>query len=147
MGFQPITGPGTADGLAQLIIASQQSGPLAHVRGRHARGDIAQTLAGAGIICHDLIAYGQNVLDLTAEAKIALSGKNPVILPLFSPRTSAILEGNAPFAAPLHVVVISDAARLSLPSVTHTVAKHPDGKAMLDATVACLKALRERGHA
>lgn len=146
-GFDPVIGPGTAHGLAQLIIALRPTGPLAHVRGRHARGDIAHTLTVAGVVCHDLIAYDQRVLGLSSDAKTALSGKNPVILPLFSPRTSAILEEIAPFAAPLHIVAISDAALPKLHGVTSAVATRPDGDAMLDATIACLLALRESGDA
>ena len=143
VGFDPMFGPGTVEGLAQLIIRSKNNGPFAHIRGRHSRGDLTQTLTQAGVVCHDVIAYDQLKLELAVEAKNALAGENPVVLPLFSPRTSAILKSNVPFTAPLHTVAISQAARPEISSVTSTIAIKPNGDAMLDATINCLNRLRD----
>jgi len=147
VGFDPMFGPGTVEGLAQLIIKSKNKGPFAHIRGRHSRGGLSHTLTHAGVICHDVIAYEQLKLELTIEAKNALAGENPVVLPLFSPRTSAILKSNVPFAAPLHTVAISQAAQPEISSVTSTIAIKPNGNAMLDATINCLNRLRDSRNA
>lgn len=140
-GFHAVTGPGNADALVNTIIASDPATPLMHIRGKHTRGDVARRLTEAGVPCHDIIAYDQRALPLTDAAEAALSGKIPVVVPLFSPRTSAILSGYGPFRAPLHIAAISDAALPDLPSANAIVAGQPDGRAMRDATIACLQVL------
>jgi len=144
LGFETITSPGDAAQLTALIMSKRPIGHLAHIRGRHARGNIAPTLARAGIPCRDIIAYDQQVLPLTAQAQTALAGQNPVVVPLFSPRTGAIFAQSRPFEAPLHVVAISGAVLPpGLPAQTTQVAATPDGSAMIAATLACLRALKQ----
>ena len=144
-GFDAKAGPGDAAALIETIIAARPAGPLAHIRGEHARGDVAEKLTAAGIACADLVAYAQRPLPLNAAAKTALSGEKPVVLPLFSPRTGTILSGQGPFTAPLHVVAISAAALPDMAMQGAYVAAHPDGEAMVAATIACLQALGPAG--
>ena len=139
-GFAAITGPGDATQLTEMILADRPTGPLAHIRGKHARGNIADVLTDAGLPCQDVIAYDQLALPLTDVAQKALQGKNPVVVPLFSARTCTIFEGCGPFAAPLHVVAISAAAMPKHVSAqTKTISAAPDGSAMIDATLGCLR--------
>lgn len=144
-GFSPVTGPGDAKQLITMILARRPAGTLAHIRGRHTRINIANALTKAGFQCRDVIAYEQQARRLTDAAQIALQGQDHVVVPLFSPRTSAIFQSAGPFAAPLHIVAISAAALPDLPSAkTVTVAETPDGSAMLRATHGCLNGIADR---
>ncbi len=145
VGFVPRIGPGDADGLVAAIITAKPDGKLAHIRGRHARGDVSARLNAAGITCEDIIVYDQKALPLTHEAKSAVSEQDFVLFPLFSPRTATILNGEGPFAATVHVIALSEAVKAGIePKVTQhvTLAASPDGNAMLAAT---LKVLRSHG--
>lgn len=143
-GFDPVIGPGDAARLTDIIIADAPKGRLAHIRGQHARGDICAKLTAAGLDCQDVIAYDQKALPLSPEAVVALAGTDPVVLPLFSPRTATILVRQGPFAAPVHGVAISEAAR-DVPGMQHLtdirLAARPDNVAMIDATIAALRGI------
>ena len=146
-GFAAKVGPGDADALVAHIIAAQPNGRLAHIRGRHSRGDVAQTLQQAGIRCEDIVAYDQIPSDLTSDARSVLSGQQPVVFPLFSPRTATILKAQGPFAAPIHAAAMSEAVKAELsglPTKAMVVAKHPDAAHMADAVAAMIdKLLRD----
>ena len=142
-GFVPTVGPGDAEGLVSDIIAAKPLGRLAHIRGRHARGEISARLNTAGISCMDVVAYDQIEQPLTTEAKKALAGADPVFLPLFSPRTATILNKQGPFAAPVHVIALSEAVKAAVSAEVAnrvTLAERPDGQAMLAAVLAALQA-------
>lgn len=146
-GFDVVVGPGDAAGLLDVINRRSRRGLLAHIRGRHTRGDVAETLTKMGISCLDIVAYDQCLRDLSSDALAILKGENPVVLPLFSPRTAAILASQGPFTAPLHLVVMSDAvkrAATGLCAETVIVAAQTNEKAMHDATVACVDALARK---
>ena len=141
-GFSVITGPGDAAGLAAAIIAAAPTGRLAHIRGAHARGDVAMRLAEAGLECEDVVAYRQDAIDLSSEAAEALQSRVPVIVPLFSPRTGSILSSQGPFAAPLHLVMMSAAVAeaVTLENCASTrLAATPNAKAMTDAVLQSLR--------
>ncbi|WP_439153646.1 uroporphyrinogen-III synthase [Yoonia sp.] len=147
VGFAPVTGPGDAAQLIALILAQRPAGVLAHIRGLHARGNIADALTDAGLPCRDVIAYDQHAKPLTDIAHNALQGQNPVVVPLFSARTCTIFQRSGSVSAPLHVVAISPAALpTDLHAVTTTVASAPDGPAMIRATLDCLRAIKEGDH-
>lgn len=146
-GFEPVTGPGDADGLVRQIIAANPRGRLAHIRGMHARGDISARLNAAGMTCEDVIAYDQKALRLTQEAKSAISAQKCVVFPLFSPRTATILNGEGPFAAAVHVIALSEAVKSAIsPEIAKqvTLAESPDGNEMVAATLAVLRSLTGR---
>ncbi len=142
-GFSPRTGPGNAKGLMTKIARERPNGPLAHIRGEHARGAIAQTLTAAGVPCHDVVAYMQTPRQLSDTAATALAGKFPVVLPLFSPRTGTILSEQGPFTAPVHIAAISRAALPDLAAAQAEIAAQPDEDAMIDATIACLQVVTQ----
>jgi len=141
-GFQPVSADGDAGALVALILLRRPRGPLWHLRGEHARGDVAAQVAAGGVAATDLVVYRQAECPLTASAVAALGGAATVILPLFSPRTVSIMVQQGPFVAPLHVVAISpavaDAARALAPA-TLSLARTPTGGAMLSATIAALQ--------
>lgn len=145
-GFIPVIGPGDAEGLARLIIARTPKGVIAHIRGRHSRGAVSARLRGAGIDCSDVIAYDQTACRLTADAEIAVKGKEPVLFPLFSPRTATILTEQGPFVAPLHLVLISDAVAehaIGIAAATTHVAARPNEAAMTEAVIQSLQGLTQ----
>lgn len=146
-GFEPITGPGTAGGLVAHIIEAQPTGTLAHIRGKHTRGGMRARLTSAGLSCVDVIAYDQREMPLSAEAITVLDGEGPVIFPLFSPRTAAILFQQGPFAAPVVVVAMSEAVQDAVdPAQAEVlaVAEKPDAAAMIEATLAVIERLVAR---
>lgn len=146
-GFAPIEGPGTADGLVERIIDAKPTGSLAHIRGTHTRGDVSARLNAVGVSCADIVAYDQHEIDLSSEARDALAGEGPVIFPLFSPRTAAILTKQGPFAAPVAVIAISEAVQNALdPAYAKrvVVAQKPDAAAMIEATLVTIERLVAR---
>jgi uroporphyrinogen-III synthase len=140
-GFDPSIGPGDAEGLIADIIAAKPPGRLAHIRGVHTRGDVAARLRSVGIACADVIAYDQQAQTLNDEAKAALAGKSPVIVPLFSSRTGVIFSEQGPYQARVYAPMISVAVRDAVgPSLVTSIflANRPDGEAMLDVTLTAL---------
>ena len=143
-GFDPISARGDADALVALILSGGETGPLLHIRGEHARGDVAGRLNAAGVMTRDVVAYRQTSQPLSPGALAVLAGNRPVILPLFSPRTVTILAEHGRFTAPVYLVAISQAvadvaARLHPRSLLQ--ADGPDATAMAGAVRACWTAL------
>ncbi len=143
-GFTPVTADGDAGRLIALILSKGDKGPLLHLRGEHARGDIAARLTDAGVTCSEKVVYRQHETRLTPEAEKLLRGTKPVVLPLFSPRTGTIFANQWVFSAPLHVVTLSKAIAAAvkpLPVATLICAKRADRDAMLAPTLSALRAL------
>jgi uroporphyrinogen-III synthase len=146
-GFVPHIGPGDADGLIAGMIATRPQGRLVHLRGKHTRGAVKDRLREAGLDCEDFVTYDQQPQMLNKDAQLALDAQEPVIFPLFSPRTATILREQGPFCAPVHVIALSKAVADAYGSDTArqvTVAMRPDLPAMLTATVDALRA--QSGH-
>ncbi|MEM9855164.1 MAG: uroporphyrinogen-III synthase [Pseudomonadota bacterium] len=108
-GFKADAAGGDAEALISHVEALRPEGPLLHLRGDHSRGDVARRLTSAGLPCHEAVIYRQKARQLSKEAGALLAGKNPVILPLFSPRTAAVFEPNVAPNAPLFPVALSAA--------------------------------------
>ena len=145
-GFDTSVGAGDVDALAQLIIEQSPNGQIAHIRGRHTRGDMSGRLARAGIGCIDVVAYDQVACALTNSARTILKGKGSVVFPLFSPRTATILGSEGSFSAPTYLVMMSDAVRDAAGNLTAKeliIAARPDEKAMVVATLDVLRALTQ----
>lgn len=146
-GFEARSAQGDAVDLIAMLSKSRPQGPLVHLHGRKTRGDVAQRLTAAGMHCDGIICYDQTPLAPQAALVSALNGKNPVVLPLFSPNSATILAGSV--AAPLakvHVVAISaaaGAAASTLATAGMTVTDRPDGASMIAATCAALAAWKQ----
>lgn len=139
-GFMPDSAEGDVTALERLILNSKSTGPLLHLRGKDSAGDLAQSLTNCGIETLSAIVYTQDALDLTPEAITVFARQDPVIVPLFSPRSATLLVKALPLdrQAPLGVVAISqntaDAAQALAPD-RFTIAAHPDGENMLLAVL------------
>lgn len=133
-GFAVTDAGGDATDLIALIAATAPAGPLLHIRGEHAAVDIAAALSGQGMQTRDMILYRQRALGLSPGARTCLDGGQPVILPLFSPRSARILFADMRPAAPLFVAAISrNVADMVPQGAAHAmiVARSPDASAML----------------
>lgn len=135
-GLHAISASGDADALVARILADSDDGPMLHLRGEHARGDIAHRLRQAGRIAAEQVVYAQRPRPLNAGAQTALVGEIPVILPLFSPRSAALL-GAGPVAAPVYVIAMSDAIMraLQVNIAGCRVTAQPDNASMTAALV------------
>lgn len=124
-GFDVIQGAGTAESLLPLIRSAPV--PLIHPQGRH----LARLLPVPG-----MVVYDQQAQPLSDAAAALLAGRDPVILPVFSPR-SARLVGQAvqQVRAPLWLVAISDAARAAwpIPADRQATAATPSAEGMRQA--------------
>jgi uroporphyrinogen-III synthase len=139
-GFDALSAQGDAEALIAAIKAADEGGPFLHLRGREARGAIAQTLNSAGIETQEAICYAQEAQPLTPAARDLLGQTGAVIVPLFSPRTAQLfadaLGESTPPSAPLLLVCLSPAvaeAAQSLPAERCILASHPDAASMLEA--------------
>lgn len=135
-GMQVIAVEPDAQSLIRRILADRPNGPLLHVRGEHARGELAQTLSAAGIPTDEEVVYAQTECALSAAAKALLQGDSPVLVPLFSPRTARIFADQAYPTAPLWIVALSPAVAAELRNRPERleIARTPDAQSMLDAT-------------
>lgn len=136
LGLMAVSADGDASALMALIRASAERGPLLHLRGQDARGDIAATLSAAGIPTDEAIAYDQHPQRLTSQARALLDEPVPVLLPLFSPRTATILATQGPFKAPLWIAALSPAvakAAAPLNPARQVTADAPNADALLTA--------------
>ncbi len=102
---------GSADDLVSLIIEDRPTGRLLHLHGAHSRGNVAERLQNAGLDTDSTVCYDQIEQPLNAEAQDLLAGEAPVLLPLFSPRSAALLGQSCEKArAPISLIAISPAA-------------------------------------
>jgi uroporphyrinogen-III synthase len=136
---------GDAEGLLALLNRTRPTPPLLHLRGAHARGDLAPRLTALGLPCDAAILYDQRACLLSIQARDALNGAAPVLIPLFSPRSAALCAESAAQAhAPLYPVAISAAAAqawLALRPEVPIVAQRPDSAAMLDTLSGTFEAI------
>lgn len=128
-----------ADLVAQMLT-QRVCGPILHLAGLHRRGNISEKLSASGIPTTAVVVYDQPQIPLSDAAQALLMGQNPIIVPVFSPRTANLLAqsgGNAP----LHVAAMSEAVAFNLAPlhiVSQKVAARPDSSAMLEAVSALL---------
>ncbi|MEX3316138.1 uroporphyrinogen-III synthase [Sulfitobacter sp. PS-8MA] len=111
-------------------------GPLLHLAGRHRRGDVAGDLTATGLTTDVHTLYDQRLLPLSDEAQSLLRSGDPVLVPLFSPRSAEQFVQSAASTANVLAVSISDAAAGALeglPLRAHDVAALPTGEAMAEA--------------
>ena len=137
-GFAAKSAKGTAEDVIALVKSEAPTGRIAHVRGEHARGDVGPRLRAAGIDCVDVIAYTQSPIDLPADVVDLIEGAEPIIIPLFSPRATALLMSQATLGPNVQMVAIS---RQTAGGHQMQIAETPDGHAMVRATVAAYRGL------
>jgi uroporphyrinogen-III synthase len=137
-GFEAISAEGDVAALAEMILAKEGKGPILIIRPEIVAGKLHQRVERAGIHAVSAIAYRQQALKLTQEAVDLLTGDQPVLLPLFSPRSAKLFCGEFRRIAgstPLFIVAISSAviAELDIPAQDIKVADRPVAEAMYQA--------------
>lgn len=129
-GFAVTQGPGDGAGLAALMRKAGTDGAQAlHLHGRHR----ATALPGAAMAVYDQIAQ-----PLSAQAQTAITGQNPIVVPLFSAR-SAKLSADAlhKATAPIYTVAISPRADAAFDrtALQREIAPRPDASAMVTTII------------
>lgn len=140
-GLEAIEAGPDAEALLLALLDLRPAGLLLHLRGQHARGDLAARLRAVGLCAEEAVAYRQVASLPTPEARAALDGPEPLVAPLFSPRSAALLADWEPHA-PLRAVAMSATvarAAASLRPETLCVAKTPSSPAMVEATLRALR--------
>jgi uroporphyrinogen-III synthase len=147
-GFSAISAKGNATALCALVQKLREPGPLLHLRGEEALGQVAETLTLAGIETIEVITYREVAQTLSAESLAVLSGDAPVILPVFSPRSAMILAqqlAKPSCSAPVVTVAMSQAVADALATIDASqrfVADSPDAPSMLSAIGRALIAMQ-----
>jgi uroporphyrinogen-III synthase len=99
-------------------------------------------LRAAGFEVDEAVVYETADLPLLPAAQAALDGTQPVIVPLFSPKSAqraAAAMGGA--RAPLVVLSLSsavDRAAAAIPAVRRLVARRPDADGMMEIMIRAL---------
>lgn len=128
--------------LVERLLESGVAGPLLHMRGEHARGEIAQTLSSAGIETHEAVVYAQKAVKMSQDAIRLIKGDGPLVLPLYSPR-SASLVGKAGRPGPnVQVIALSQAVAQEYAAATGREAEicaSPEGQVMIERIAAALR--------
>jgi uroporphyrinogen-III synthase len=136
-GMRAVSAKGSADDLVRLIADQAIEGPLLHVRGEHARGDVAGKLRMLGLRLDEVVGYRQVARSLNEQARKLLGGESIVILPLFSPRTARLFVADVGrIGAHVRVVAISKAVKEALLGSVFddiTISETPDAKGMIAA--------------
>ena len=136
-GFQPVSAQGDADALVALIAGQGGTGPLLFLHGAETRGTVAERLNSAGIETDSAVVYDQIACPLTDEARASLTLPDPVLLPLFSPRTARLFADQAQDIAPrapLWVAALSPAVAAETASLAPErleIARTPEAESML----------------
>lgn len=145
-GLRVTSAGGDAEALIARIIVDGAPGPMLHLRGAHARGEIAERLSAAGCPVSQAIVYSQNARPLSDAASVLLQGSRPVILPLFSPRSASLL-GHGPVVAPVYVIAMSrnvaNSVRFEVEDCI--VADHPDFETVTEAISTLLESAPWQG--
>ena len=125
-----------AEGLVRSL-SREGRGAFFHARGRHVASDIAGGLQQAGHDVRTAVVYDQVQQALGRRAVALLRGEAPVIVPLFSPRSAALVvaQAGSPGRGPVPIC-ISPAVFAVLPgSIADRarIAARPDAEALIDA--------------
>jgi uroporphyrinogen-III synthase len=145
-GLQAVSADGDAAALVALIKGLGVTGQLIHLRGAHSLGGVAATLRLVGIAAIDAVIYDQKPRKLSDPAISLLAQDEPVLLPVFSPRTAllfaqavASLCPKAPIlAAPISAATAQGLAGLPLAGMQ--IAAEPTAAGVLDALAALIAA-------
>ncbi len=135
-GWHAIFAGETADVLVIFLQSYPLSSRVWHLAGRHTRGRVVERLRERGVHTGQVIVYDQEFRSLTNEARAALCGANPVVVPIFSPRTALRFAQDCPKNAHPYVVALSPAVAeplADLPLRILEVADSPTAQSMVSA--------------
>jgi uroporphyrinogen-III synthase len=106
-GFLVEKSNGNSAALVKMILSHPNLGQLLHVHGEHTRGEVAKQLSQSGCPCESMVVYAQTAKLLSSRVIKTVQGGNPLILPLFSPRTAILLLEQMTPTAGSHIVAMS----------------------------------------
>ena len=121
---------------AKALLSLNPKAPCLHPRGDISRSPLAKELTDAGLATDEAIVYHQRGLPLTAQAHKILVGSDPVIVPLFSPRSAQRFRAEfirARGTAPIYVIALSKAVATKMSGINMAdlvVAEQPKAMAM-----------------
>lgn len=147
-GMTALSAEGAADDLFGWLLARRPATPLLYLHGKHVRMDLADRLSRAGMPCTGQAIYDQPEQELTAEARDALAGTDPVVVPVFSPRTGVLLAQEQA-NAPLLVAAMSEAVANALEPLHKRkliVARRPESEEMQKAVAGLLAQARDGAY-
>ena len=141
-GFDAQSARGDAAALIAVLRGARPGTPILHLRGAHARGDVAEQLTRSGLRTEEIAVYRQADRKLDTAARDAIAASARVIAPVFSPRSAQRLLDEVPPHPALTVVAISPAAAEPFAGrdLRLVTASRPDAAAMLDTLVETLAA-------
>lgn len=123
------------DLVARVSGTGKRTGKLIHLRGEHARGDVVERLNSAGIETDESILYQQHAMALSDAARAAIEGSDPVILPLYSPRSARLVGAQLRAVGPqVQTIAMSPAVAEAWREATgleSVITNAPTGEAML----------------
>jgi len=137
IGFTAQSAGGDAGALTAMICAQSPPGPLLHLHGADTRGDVVGHLTRAGVPTTGVVVYRQQAKPLTQDARALLGGQGRVAVPLFSPRSAALLVTQLrtiPLRATLTFFALGQAVAAELgnsPRGPHFVAAAPNAQALI----------------
>lgn len=143
-GFQATVADGDAKSLITMILASGNPPPLLLLRGEDSTGQIAGSLNSAGLETVSAIVYRQSACHLTELAAQRLLSPEPIVLPLFSPRSARLLIDECArigARSPMQIAALSDTvadAARSLAPIGLQIADRKDSPAMVQAVAKLL---------
>jgi uroporphyrinogen-III synthase len=126
---------GDLDALLALLTAENVPTPVLYLHGETQHGDLAAMLNARGIETYERVVYRQQARPLSADAVAALTGKDRVVVPLFSARTAQLFRATAEaLGATPTVIALSAAVAENMRGWGGgqvAVAASPDAKAMI----------------
>ncbi|WP_218588632.1 uroporphyrinogen-III synthase [Marivita hallyeonensis] len=134
-GFDVDVAGGTADKLVSHVLEKGYKGPLMHLRGEVAIGDVAERLTRAGVTTGEAVLYEQRLEHFSETTKEALSQDRAIIAPVFSPRTARQLGAESEGIENMVFAAISNAVAEALPpemAARTKVAKTPNRSGMVE---------------
>jgi uroporphyrinogen-III synthase len=135
LGFRTEVAGGTADQVIGHVLDNGFKGPLLHLRGEIAIGDIAGRLSAAGVETSDAVLYTQGLEPFADATRAALSQDRLTLAPVFSPRTAQQLGSESMGFDQIRFAAISEAVAQALPAdAAHRtrIAHRPDRDGMVD---------------
>lgn len=135
-GFSATAGQSGALVLAEMILRDGGGRTMLWPRGVHVAKDLAELLKTGGIDTVSAVIYQQDERPLTQDALSLLSSEQPILLPLFSPRSAKLFAAAAAaVSAPLYIACMSISVAEAAKAIPHRmcrIAAQPDSENLLD---------------
>ncbi len=144
MGFRALDANGDWRDLAHLIAGQISNASLLFAAAAESPSHLEKTLQAGGFTVHRRDVYCQNPQPLTPDARALLHEAQPVVLPIFSPRSAQLFcDAGHTITAPIWLASLSApiAAAFTAPFARRVIAQRPNSAALLDAMAEFLPTL------